>query len=355
MTKRTKTKVVRVGDVYIGGNHPITKQSMTTTITKNIKATVRQINELATSGAHIVRLAVLDEEDAHAIKEIKKQVNVPIVADIHFSYQLALICANNGIDKIRINPGNIGSEDNVKKVVDACKKQNIPIRIGVNAGSLEKDILEKYGLSPQALVESAKRHVEMLEKFDFHNIVLSLKASHVDLAIEAYRLAAQTFDYPLHLGITEAGSAFAGTIKSAAGLGILLYEGIGNTIRISLSANPVEEVRVAKELLATFNLYQKPNLISCPTCGRIQYDMLPLVNKVEKYLENKDYNLTIAIMGCAVNGPGEAKSADLGIAGGKHEGLLFVKGKIKKKIPTSSMYDVLINEIEQMQKTKRED
>ncbi len=355
MSIRNETKTVKVGNIFIGGKHPISIQSMTTTKTKNIENTVRQINELGTAGAHIVRLAILDENDAHALTEIKKQVSVPIVADIHFDYKLAILAAENGADKIRINPGNIGNEENVKKVVDACRKANIPIRIGVNAGSLEKNILNKYGLTDKALVESAKLHIKILEKQNFYNIILSLKASDIDLAVRAYRLAAKTFKYPLHLGITEAGTAFSGTIKSSAGLGILLYEGIGNTVRISLSADPIEEVKVAKELLAAFSLYQKPNLISCPTCGRIQYDMLKLVENVENYLQTKSYNITVAIMGCAVNGPGEARSADIGIAGGKNEGLLFIKGKIKKKIKATEMYEALITEIEQMVKTKRED
>ncbi|QMS86046.1 flavodoxin-dependent (E)-4-hydroxy-3-methylbut-2-enyl-diphosphate synthase [Candidatus Xianfuyuplasma coldseepsis] len=346
MSNRRQTKTVYVRDIPIGGGHPIVIQTMTTTKTKNVEETVRQINTLATAGAKIVRLAIFNKADAMAIKEIKQQVTVPLVADIHFSYQYALMCIENGIDKIRINPGNIGSDENVKKVVDACKARNIPIRIGVNGGSLEKNIKAEYGVSPEGMLASAKYHVELLEKFDFHDIIISLKSSHVDIAVEAYRLASEAFDYPLHLGITEAGTKFGGTIKSAVGLGILLYEGIGDTIRVSLSTDPIEEVKVAKELLSVLGLYKKPRLISCPTCGRLQYNMFPLVDKVEQYLETKDYDITVAVMGCAVNGPGEASAADIGIAGGKNEGLIFVDGTIKRKVKAEEMYDELIKEIE---------
>ena len=355
MRERKQTKTVYVGGIPIGGGNPIVIQTMTTTKTSNIEDTVRQINTLATAGAQIVRLAIFDRDDANAIRDIKKQVTVPLVADIHFSYQYALICAENGINKIRINPGNIGKDENVKKVVDACKARNIPIRIGVNGGSLEKNIKEEFGVSPEGLVASAKYHVSLLEKFGFEDIIISLKSSHVDIAVEAYRLASQEFDYPLHLGITEAGTKFSGTIKSSIGLGMLLYDGIGDTIRVSLSTDPVEEVKVAKELLSALGLYTKVNLISCPTCGRLQYDMFPLVDRVEKYLEDKEYNLTVAVMGCAVNGPGEASAADIGIAGGKNEGLIFVDGAIKRKVPASDMYDELIKEIElKIEQTKKE-
>ena len=354
MIERRQTKTVYVKDIPIGGGHPIVIQTMTTTKTSDIAATVRQINTLATAGAKIVRLAIFDQDDAEAIKEIKQQVTVPLVADIHFSYQYALIVAENGIDKIRINPGNIGSDDRVKQVVDACKARNIPIRIGVNGGSLERNINKKYGVTPRGMLESAKYHVGLLEKFGFEDIVISLKSSHVDIAVEAYRLASKEFPYPLHLGITEAGTKFGGTIKSAIGLGILLYEGIGDTIRVSLSTDPVEEVKVAKELLSALGLYKKPRLISCPTCGRLQYDMFPLVDKVEKYLETKDYDITVAVMGCAVNGPGEASAADIGIAGGKDEGLIFVDGKIKRKVKAPDMYEELVKEIEQKVNLKKE-
>ena len=350
MIKRKRTNVVNVGGILIGGDNDIVIQTMTTTKAKNIEETVRQINTLATAGAQIVRLAIFDQADADAIKEIKKQVTVPLVADIHFSYQYALTCADNGIDKIRINPGNIGSEDRVKQVVDKCLEKNIPIRIGVNCGSLEKSITAKYGSTPEGMLESAKYHVGLLEKFGFTNIIISLKSSDVFKAVEAYRLASEEFDYPLHLGITEAGTKFSGTIKSSIGLGVLLYQGIGDTIRVSLSTDPVEEVKVAKELLSTLGLYIKPRIVSCPTCGRLQYNMFPLVEKVEKYLESKDYDITVAVMGCAVNGPGEAKAANIGIAGGKGEGLIFVDGEIKRKVKENEMYDELIKEIESYQK-----
>jgi (E)-4-hydroxy-3-methylbut-2-enyl-diphosphate synthase len=345
MVKRTHTKKVFVGNVPIGGKDEVVIQTMTTTKTKNIEETVKQINELATFGSQIVRLAILDRDDAKAIKAIKSQVRVPLVADIHFDYRLALIAIENGIDKIRINPGNIGSEDKIKAVVQACKDKGIPIRIGINAGSLEKEIEQKYGKTAEAMVESAKYHVALLEKYDFYNILISLKASDIKRTVEAYRLAAKTFSYPLHLGITESGTKFTGTIKSAAGLGILLYEGIGDTIRISLSTNPIEEVKVAKELLSALGLYEKVKIVSCPTCGRLQYDMFPLVDKVEAYLENIDSNITVAIMGCAVNGPGEAKEANIAVAGGKEEGLIFVDSKIKRKVKQAFLYDELIKEI----------
>jgi (E)-4-hydroxy-3-methylbut-2-enyl-diphosphate synthase len=350
MIKRKHTKVINVGGVLIGGDNPIVIQTMTTTKAKNIEETVREINRLATAGAQIVRLAILDQQDADAIKEIKKQTTVPIVADIHFNYKFALTCAKNGVDKIRINPGNIGDDSRVKQVVDICKEKNIPIRIGVNGGSLEKEIIEKYGVTPKGMLESAKYHVTLLEKFGFTDIAISLKSSDVFKTIEAYRLASKEFDYPLHLGVTEAGTKFSGTIKSSFALGLLLQEGIGDTIRISLSTDPLEEVKVARELLSTLGLYTKPKLVSCPTCGRLQYDMFPLVDKVEKYLESKDYKLTVAVMGCAVNGPGEARESNIGIAGGKNEGLIFVDGEIKRKVKQEDMYEELIKEIEAYKK-----
>jgi len=350
MNDRRNTKLVTVGGIKIGNMNDIVIQTMTTTKARNIKETVSQINTLATAGAKIVRLAVFNQDDANAIEEIKKQVTVPIVADIHFDYRLALTCIEGGIDKVRINPGNIGSDDKIKLVVDACKKNNIPIRIGINGGSLEKHIIEKYGVTAKGMFESAKYHVGLLEKFNFEDIIISLKSSDIDKSVEAYRLASKEFNYPLHLGITEAGTKFGGTIKSSIGMGILLYEGIGDTIRVSLSTDPIEEVKVAKEMLSALGLYTKPKLISCPTCGRIQYNMFELVDKVEAYLERKDTDITVAVMGCAVNGPGEAKAADIGIAGGKGEGLIFVNGKIKRKVKENEMYDELIKEIEQYKK-----
>jgi len=345
MISREQTKKILVKDKIIGGNNNVLIQTMTTTKTKNIEETVSQINTLATAGSEIVRLAIFDMDDAIAIKKIKDRVTVPLVADIHFDYKLALKCADNGIDKIRINPGNIGNKDRIKMVVDKCKEKNIPIRIGINGGSLEKHIIKKYGVTAKGMLESAKYHVNLLEELDFTDIIISLKSSDISKTVEAYRMAANEFIYPLHLGITEAGTLFGGTIKSSIGLGILLYEGIGNTIRVSLSTDPIEEIKVAKEILSSLGLYVKPKIISCPTCGRIQYNMFDLVNKVEAYLETIDSNITVAVMGCAVNGPGEAKAADIGIAGGKNEGLIFVGGKIKRKVKEIEMYDELIKEI----------
>ena len=346
MRKRTETKKVMIKDLQIGAQNKVVIQTMTTSRAKNIKETVKEINTYVTHGAEIVRLAILDEADALAIKEIKAQTNVPLVADIHFDYRLALLSIKQGIDKIRINPGNIGSDENVKKVVEACKKNNVPIRIGVNAGSLEKDILKEFGRTARGMVESAKRHVKILEDLDFQEILISLKASEVTLTVEAYRLAAQTFPYPLHIGITESGPLYQGLIASSAGLGALLVDGIGDTIRISLSAPRIEEIKACKTLLAQFNLYKQSRIIACPTCGRLQYDMAPVVKKVEDYLNTHDINITVAVMGCAVNGPGEARDADIGVAGGKDEGLIFVKGKIKRKVAQSELFETLIEEIE---------
>jgi len=347
---RKDTKKIFVGNVQIGGQNKVVIQTMTMTKTDDIENVIKEINTMATAGAEIVRLAIVDEQDADALKEIKRRTNVPLVADIHFNYKLALKAIENGIDKIRINPGNIGDDTKIKAVVDACKEKHIPIRIGINGGSLEKHIVDEYGVTAKGMIESAKYHVALLEKYHFTNIVLSLKSSHIDTSVEAYRLASKLFPYPLHLGITEAGTKFGGTVKSAAGLGILLYEGIGDTIRISLSADPLEEIKVAKELLSSFDLYKKPKLISCPTCGRLQYNMFELVDKVEAYLETIDTDITVAIMGCAVNGPGEARAADIGVAGGKNEGLLFRNGEIIKKVPQEKLYETLIEEINHYKK-----
>jgi len=290
----------------------------------------------------MVRVAVLTYADADAIKPIKKQIHIPIVADIHFDYKLALRAIDAGVDKIRINPGNIGSEDDVKKVVDACQAKQIPIRIGINSGSIEKHILEKYDKpTPEAMVESAKYHVRLLEKFGFSDIIISLKASDVQTTIKANQLAAKTFEYPLHLGVTEAGTNFSGTISSSIGLGVLLNEGIGSTIRVSLTASPEEEIYVAKEILSNLGLYKKPKLVSCPTCGRIQYDMIPIVNEIETFLQTIHKEITVAIMGCVVNGPGEARQANIAVAGGKKEALLFVDGKKIKKIKQENLIKIL--------------
>ena len=350
--KRNETIAIKVGNLVIGGNDQVIIQSMTNTKTKDIEATVKQINDLANSGCQLVRLAVLNMDDALAIKEIKSRVNIPLVADIHFDYRLALQAIESGIDKIRINPGNIGSIDKVKLVVEACKKKHIPIRIGVNGGSLEKDILEKYGKpTAKAMIESAKKHVEILESLDFYDICISLKSSNTLLTIEAYQLASETFPYPLHIGVTEAGTKLGGTIKSSFGIGTILYQGIGNTIRVSLSDSPLEEIKVAKTLLKELELIDNvPTLISCPTCGRIQYDLIPIAKEIEDFLNTINSNITVAIMGCAVNGPGEAKHADIGIAGGVNEGLLIKKGEIIRKVKQDDIVDELKKEIIKMTK-----
>ncbi|WP_278463174.1 flavodoxin-dependent (E)-4-hydroxy-3-methylbut-2-enyl-diphosphate synthase [Thomasclavelia spiroformis] len=350
--KRNETRAIKVGNLVIGGNDQVIIQSMTNTKTKDIEATVKQINDLANSGCQLVRLAVLNMDDALAIKEIKSRVNIPLVADIHFDYRLALQAIESGIDKIRINPGNIGSIDKVKLVVEACKKKHIPIRIGVNGGSLEKDILEKYGKpTAKAMIESAKKHVEILESLDFYDICISLKSSNTLLTIEAYQLASGTFPYPLHIGVTEAGTKLGGTIKSSFGIGTILYQGIGNTIRVSLSDSPLEEIKVAKTLLKELELIDNvPTLISCPTCGRIQYDLIPIAKEIEDFLNTINSNITVAIMGCAVNGPGEAKHADIGIAGGINEGLLIKKGEIIRKVKQDDIVDELKKEIIKMTK-----
>ena len=305
---RANTKKVMVGNVQIGGQNKVVIQSMCNTKTKDVKATVKQIIDLEKAGCEIIRVACLDLEDAKSIKEIKKQIHIPIVADIHFDYNIALEAIEAGVDKIRINPGNIGSKEKVKMVVDKCKQKNIPIRIGVNAGSLQKELLEKYGKpTAKAMVESAKEHIDILEELDFHNYLISLKASNLDLCIEAYEEASKAFDCPLHLGITESGTAFSGTIKSSIGLGVMLREGIGDTIRVSLSDNPVEEIKVAKEILKDCNLYHKPTLVACPTCGRTQIDLIPIAKQVEDFLQTIQSDITVAVMGCAVNGPRRSK------------------------------------------------
>ena len=349
--KRNETRPIHVGNVQIGGQNKVVIQSMCNTKTKDIQNTVKQILELEKAGCEIIRVACLDIEDAKAIRDIKSQIHIPIVADIHFDYRIALQAIESGVDKVRINPGNIGNEERVRKVVEACRAKNIPIRIGVNAGSLEKDLLNKFGGVPtaEAMIESAKRHIEILERLDFYDIAISLKASDLDLCIEAYEKASKVFPYPLHLGITEAGTAFSGTIASSIGLGVLLRQGIGDTIRVSLSDNPVQEIKVAKEILKDCKLYHKsPKLIACPTCGRTQIDLIPIAKEVENFLQNIESDITVAVMGCAVNGPGEASQADIGIAGGIHEGILFKKGKIICKVPQDEIVDVLKKEILEM-------
>ena len=347
MNRENTTKVM-VGNVQIGGQNKVVIQSMCNTKTKDVDATVKQILDLENVGCEIIRVACLDIDDAKAIKKIKEKIHIPIVADIHFDYKIALQAIESGVDKVRINPGNIGSEEKVKAVVDKCKEKHIPIRIGVNAGSLEKDLLEKYGGSPtaEAMVESAKRHVDILEKLDFHDYLISLKASDLDLCLKSYEMASEMFTCPLHLGITEAGTKFSGTIKSSIGLGWLLRKGIGDTIRVSLSDDPIKEIQVAKEILKDCNLYNKvPTLIACPTCGRTQIDLIPIAREVEIFLQTINSDIKVAVMGCAVNGPGEAREADIGIAGGIKEGILFKKGKIIKKVKQEDIVNVLKEEI----------
>lgn len=345
---RKHTKRIMVGNVAIGGQEKVVIQSMCNTKTKDIEATIEQILRLEEVGCEIIRVACLDIEDAKAIKEIKKRIHIPIVADIHFDYKIALEAIKSGVDKVRINPGNIGDEERVNTVVNKCKEKSIPIRIGVNAGSLEKDLLEKYGGKPtaQAMVESAKRHIDILEKLDFHDYLISLKASNLDLCIESYEKASEAFDCPLHLGITEAGTEFSGTVKSSIGLGYLLRQGIGDTIRVSLSDDPVKEIKVVKEILKNCNLYKKsPTIIACPTCGRTQIDLIPIAREIEEFLQTIESDITVAVMGCAVNGPGEARCADIGIAGGVGEGLLFKKGEIVRKVKQENMVQTLKEEI----------
>lgn len=353
LIKRKKTRKIRIGDIYIGGDAPVAVQSMTNTDTRDVASTVDQIKRLEEAGCDIVRVAVPDSEAAEALKSIKKSISIPLVADIHFDYRLALASIENGADKIRINPGNIGGTDRVKKVVEAAKARGIPIRIGVNSGSLEKHILAKYGeVTPEAMAESAMGHVRMLEELGFNDIVISLKASNVPVTIESYRLMSATVDYPLHIGVTEAGTLFSGMVKSAAGLGCLLAEGIGDTLRVSLTGDPAEEVRVGIEILKALGLRQKGvELISCPTCGRTGIDLVKIANEVEKRLAGYSKPIKVAVMGCAVNGPGEAREADIGIAGGVGEALLFKKGRIIRKIPQERIVDELLEEIERMQVT----
>jgi (E)-4-hydroxy-3-methylbut-2-enyl-diphosphate synthase len=345
---RSQTRPVKVGNLTIGGNNELFIQSMTTTKTHDVEATVAQIHRLEEAGCQIVRVAVPDERAANAIPDIKRQINIPLVADIHFDYRLALKAIEGGIDKIRINPGNIGKREKVEAVVKAAKEKGIPIRIGVNAGSLEKHILNKYGYpTADGMVESALHHIKILEDLDFHDIIVSMKASDVQLAIEAYEKAARAFNYPLHLGITESGTLFSGTIKSAAGLGTILSKGIGNTLRVSLSADPVEEVKVARELLKIFGLSSNAaTLISCPTCGRIEIDLISIANEVEEYIQTIKAPIKVSVLGCAVNGPGEAREADIGIAGARGEGLLFRKGQIVRKVPEETMVEELKKEID---------
>lgn len=343
-------RIVKVGGVLIGGDNPVSIQSMTNTDTRDVLSTVTQIKKLTEAGCEIIRVAIPDTEAAEALKKIKEQIKIPLVADIHFNYKLALECIKNGADKIRINPGNIGSRDKVKAVADAAKANGIPIRIGVNGGSLEKDLLEKYkGPTADALVESAMRHVEILEDVNFSNIVVSIKVSSVPVMIDAYRKFNAISDIPTHIGVTEAGTMRGGIIKSSIGIGTLLSEGIGNTMRVSLTADPIEEIAAAKDILKALEIRKSGiSLVSCPTCGRTGIDLISIAKEVEKRLEGIDKNIKVAVMGCAVNGPGEAREADIGIAGGNGEGLIFKKGEIIRKVPEDKIIDELMSEIEKL-------
>lgn len=350
MIKRRVTRAIHIGGVQIGGGAPISVQSMTNTKTHDVAASVAQIQALHEAGCDIVRLAVPDMEAANALKAIRARVNVPLVADIHFDYRLALEAMANGIDALRLNPGNIGDEEHVKAVVKEAKRRGIPIRIGVNAGSLDKALFAKYGgATPEAMVESAMRHLAMLEKLDFYDTKVSLKAHDVPLTIAAYRLMSERTEYPLHLGITEAGTVNSGIIKSSVGVGALLAEGIGDTFRISLTGDPAEEVKVANEILKSLNLKAYgPTLISCPTCGRCNIDLARIALEVEERLSGVKRPISVAVMGCVVNGPGEARGADVGIAGGKKEGLVFRKGEIVRKVPEDRLVEELFREIDQI-------
>lgn len=348
--ERRKTKKIKIGKIYIGGDSKISVQSMNNTDTRDVEATVKQIKDLEMAGCDITRCAVPDMEAARALKKIVSSVNIPVVADIHFDYRLALEAIENGVAALRINPGNIGSIERVKIVANAAKERKIPIRVGVNSGSLEKEILKKYGkVCPEALVESALNHVEILENLNFKDIVISIKSSNVMQMIESYRIISSKVDYPLHVGVTEAGTVWRGTIKSSVGIGTLLSEGIGDTIRVSLTGNPVEEIKVGREILKSLDYIKEGiEIISCPTCGRTNINLIQLANEAEERLAGCNKNLKVAIMGCVVNGPGEAREADIGIAGGIGEGLIFKKGKIIKKVKEDKLIDELINEINKM-------
>lgn len=343
-----ETKVVKIGDRIIGGNNPILIQSMTNTKTEDITATVQQINELTELGCDIIRCAVPTMEAAGALKEIKKQIRIPLVADIHFDYKLAIAAIENGADKIRINPGNIGSTERVKAVVDAAKERNIPIRVGVNSGSLEKDLVEKYhGVTAEGIVESALDKVKLIEDMGYDNLVISIKSSNVMMCVKAHELIATQTEHPLHVGITEAGTLISGNIKSAIGLGLILNQGIGDTIRVSLTGSPLEEVKSAKLILRTLGLRTGGiEVVSCPTCGRTQIDLIGLANKVETMVSGYDLDIKVAVMGCVVNGPGEAKEADIGIAGGKGEGIIIKHGQVYKKVPENELLPALKYELD---------
>lgn len=344
---RKHTKTVKIGDRVIGGGNPILIQSMTNTRTEDMKETIEQIHRLEAAGCDIIRSTVPTLEAAEAFREIKKEISIPLVADIHFDYKMAIAAIENGADKIRINPGNIGGREKLREVVAAAKERQIPIRVGVNGGSLEKELVEKYqGVTPEGIVESALDKVHMIEEAGYDNMVISIKSSNIPVCIKAHELLIKKTDYPLHIGITEAGTLYGGNIKSSVGLGILLYEGIGDTLRVSLSGDPVEEIKSAKTILRSLGLYhQGIEVISCPTCGRTRIDLIGLANRVEEMVADIPLNLKVAVMGCVVNGPGEAKEADIGIAGGIGEGLLIKKGEIIKKVPEKDLLNTLREEL----------
>jgi (E)-4-hydroxy-3-methylbut-2-enyl-diphosphate synthase len=355
MANRRKTRQIKIGDVLIGGDAPVSVQSMTNTDTRMVGETVDQIHRLEAAGCELIRVAVIDMEAAAAIQSIREQTNIPLIADIHFDHRLAVASMENGAQAIRINPGNIGSAKKLARVVDAAKVHEVPIRVGVNSGSLEKDLLKKHGHpTPAALTESALRNVELLEKQGFYDIKISIKSSDTLTTVEAYQLLSSRCDYPFHLGVTEAGGLIAGTVKSSVALGILLYGGIGDTFRISLTRDPVEEIRVGYELLRALNIrHRGPELISCPTCGRCQVNLFNLADEVEHHIQTMKTPLKIAVMGCVVNGPGEAKEADIGVAGGKGVGIIFKKGKLYKKVAEDELLEVFLNELDSMAEEKK--
>ena len=349
LSMRRTSKKIKVGDIFIGGGSPVTVQSMLNIISGDVEGNVRQALELESAGCEIIRVSVPDKDSVKLVYALKNTVKIPVVADIHFDYKMALESVNAGADKIRINPGNIGGDERVKAVADCCKSRGVPIRIGVNSGSVEKEILKKYGSpTPEAMCESALYHAGLLEKHDFGDIVISIKSSGVKTTVDAYRLIAEKCEYPLHIGVTEAGTERMGLIKSSAGIGALLLDGIGDTIRVSLTADPVNEIAAGIDILKAIGLRSGVNLVSCPTCGRTQIDLITLANRAEQRLKNCEKPITVAVMGCAVNGPGEAKEADIGVAGGKGEGLIFKKGEILKKVDESELFNELMKEIEKL-------